>query len=564
MIIRSLLILFLTAFPAWATDYSVGPGQTYTNIVDVPWHTITAGDTVYVHYRETPYYEKILLSGKGTSGSPVRLIGVVDGSGNRPIIDGTNAVSGSNYWDPSGDTSGATGAEQNIINVHTRATNLASVHTTMGGGNFGQSSYIEIRNFEIRNSTGSYTNSFGLTATYTNDAACIGIHMTDNIIIDNNIIHNCGNGIFGAPLYYGTTSNLTVSNNHFYDNGRSGGYLEHQIYAEFDKITIEGNRIGPNISGAYGSQIKDRSAGTVIRYNDISASRSGRQLDLVETENSVENQAFQNLPYYLETFVYGNKFRIEHTDQAYFIHYGGDNSLTNSRTYLGGTLYFYNNTVVILRPYASWRVHLVDTMIGGGSESSCNGVCMIDFRNNIFASVAPTGGSGTADVCLSRDVSERWIFGNNWISPGWYWTNGSSTPPSSVIGIANMETAGSINLTDPQIFAMELLSGSAAIDNSGGLAPAVTSNTLGLDLTPVKEFVSFGVTQNRADIDDLGAYAYTGGPSPTCNDSIQNGDESGVDCGGSCPVSCSGQGQFGLSPSGGTFSLNAGGSMTLQ
>lgn len=36
-------------------------------------------------------------------------------------------------------------------------------------------------------------------------------------------------------------------------------------------------------------------------------------------------------------------------------------------------------------------------------------------------------------------------------------------------------------------------------------------------------------------IDDI---VQVGAPAPTCNDGIQNGDEEGVDCGGSCPDSC--------------------------
>ena len=35
--------------------YNVGPGQTYTELTDVPWLSLQAGDVVSIHYRNTPY-----------------------------------------------------------------------------------------------------------------------------------------------------------------------------------------------------------------------------------------------------------------------------------------------------------------------------------------------------------------------------------------------------------------------------------------------------------------------------------------------------------------------------
>ena len=45
-----------------ATDYHVGPGQTYVNIGDVAWESLLAGDTVYIHARPTPFAEKWVLN----------------------------------------------------------------------------------------------------------------------------------------------------------------------------------------------------------------------------------------------------------------------------------------------------------------------------------------------------------------------------------------------------------------------------------------------------------------------------------------------------------------------
>ena len=88
-----------------------------------------------------------------------------------------------------------------------------------------------------------------------------------------------------------------------------------------------------------GNNLKDRSAGLVVRYNWIEG--GNRQLDLVETDSAT----IQNDPAYRKTFVYGNV--LVETDGAgnrQIVHYGGDNGTTSN--YRKGTLHFYQNTLV--------------------------------------------------------------------------------------------------------------------------------------------------------------------------------------------------------------------------
>lgn len=54
----ALLVLVLAAHPAAATTYEVGPGQPYTSIGAVPWHTLGPGDLVLIHWRPTPYRKR--------------------------------------------------------------------------------------------------------------------------------------------------------------------------------------------------------------------------------------------------------------------------------------------------------------------------------------------------------------------------------------------------------------------------------------------------------------------------------------------------------------------------
>jgi hypothetical protein len=79
-----------------------------------------------------------------------------------------------------------------------------------------------------------------------------------------------------------------VRGNYFYDNGSPDSYLEHQSYTESDGVVYEYNHFGHMRAGARGSQLKDRSAGTIVRYNYIEGSPSGWMLDLVEPENGYQ------------------------------------------------------------------------------------------------------------------------------------------------------------------------------------------------------------------------------------------------------------------------------------
>src|SRR5262245_31704997 len=77
---------------AGATTYEVGPGKTYANVGDVPLEALTAGDTVLIYYRATPYKEKFVIAAVGTQSAPVTIRGVLGPNGERPILDGNGAT----------------------------------------------------------------------------------------------------------------------------------------------------------------------------------------------------------------------------------------------------------------------------------------------------------------------------------------------------------------------------------------------------------------------------------------------------------------------------------------
>ena len=83
--------LIFSSFYSFSKVYEVGPGKAYLNISDVPLETLTAGDTVRIFYRDTPYKEKFVLGAAGTEAKPVVILGVPNNTGSLPIIDGDGA-----------------------------------------------------------------------------------------------------------------------------------------------------------------------------------------------------------------------------------------------------------------------------------------------------------------------------------------------------------------------------------------------------------------------------------------------------------------------------------------
>ena len=63
-----------------------------TELEQVPWLTLTAGDVVNIFHRATPYRTKIGLRAQGTSADPVVINGVSDSNCNLPELSGQNAV----------------------------------------------------------------------------------------------------------------------------------------------------------------------------------------------------------------------------------------------------------------------------------------------------------------------------------------------------------------------------------------------------------------------------------------------------------------------------------------
>src|SRR5690606_31892153 len=158
----------------------------------------------------------------------------------------------------------------------------------------------------------------------------------------DNEITDCTHAIFSRSNeegIFGVTRNLRIAGNYMHNNGVSGSFTIHNTYVQSQNVTYEFNRYGALRSGATGNSIKDRSTGTVIRYNRIED--GARAIDLVEAEDFASVAKAD--PAYRSTFVYGNQI-VKDGRKGSTIHYGGDHAGSEAN-YRKGTLYFFSNTV---------------------------------------------------------------------------------------------------------------------------------------------------------------------------------------------------------------------------
>ncbi len=450
------LTLSVAGSAAAATTYRVGPGHPYATPSDVPWESLVAGDSVLIHARPQPYRDKWVICRTGTQAQPIVVRGIADpGRGALPLIEGANAVTRPqlNFWSEG----------RGVIKI--------------GGANSPPDlmpAWIVIENLDIKGARpeNTFTGRDGLTS-YGGNAAAIYVEKGQNIVVRGCHFHDCSNGFFCAS----ETSNLLVESNWIEDNGNVGSIFEHNNYTEALGITFQFNRFGPLRAGAGGNNLKDRSAGCVIRYNWIEG--GNRQLDLVETDFA----ALANDPRYHTTFVYGNVLYERADDgNSQIVHYGGDGG--GSAMYRKGTLYFHHNTVISKRSGNTTLLRL-----STNDESA-------DVRDNVLYVTATGNRLAMLDSNGSLDLTR------NWIKTGWVASHSGGNPDVANLGQVLGSAPGFVDFAAENF---ELADGSACLDTSVALASAAVP-----DHVPVREYVKHQTWRPRPDdgTRDLGAYEH--------------------------------------------------------
>lgn len=458
------VIFIFTPETAKAAVYEVKPGTPLDTIAEVPWATLQPGDTVLIYWRASAYKEKWVICRQGTAALPITVRGVPNASGDLPVIDGSGAVTpaGLNFWSD----------ERGVIKI--------------GGANVPADTmpkYITIENLEIRSAHPDYqlTSDTGTVMNYSSSASAIYVEKGENITVRNCRLHDSANGFFVASSDNSVSRNILVEGNYIYGNGIVGSAFQHNNYTAAIGITFQYNRFGPLRAGSVGNALKDRSAGTVIRYNWIES--GNRQLDLVDAEDSVQ---IRNDASYHKTFVYGNiLIEPDGAGNSQVSHYGGDSG--NEPTYRKGKLYFYNNTVVSTRAGNTTLFRL------STNEETC------DARNNIFYNTA-----AGANLAMLAEAGTLTV-SNNWAKSGWRNSHEGGGFGGSVT-VAGAFIIGTLpGFSDFAAQDFRLTTGSAAIDAGTALhADALPENNV------VRHYLRHQLSEARPANGalDLGAFEF--------------------------------------------------------
>jgi parallel beta-helix repeat protein len=434
------------------TVYEVGPGRQFETPSAVPWEALAPSTLVRIHARPEPYRDKWVINAAGSAEQPIVVVGVPEG-GALPVITGEDAVTRAelDYW----------GEVRGIVKI--------------GGANVGDgAAHITVACLDIQTArTGvSFSDPAGASAEYADNAACLYLEEGHHVTLEQNVIHGCGNGIFASS----GMSDVVISGNLVYDNGNAGSIYEHNSYTEATNITFEFNHYGPLCTDCGGNNLKDRSAGTVVRYNWIEG--GNRQLDLVQSDHIelIEN------PAYRETFVYGNVLvEPDGAGNSQIVHYGGDSG--EEEKYRKGTLYFFHNTVVSTRSGNT-------TLFRLSSDDE-----HVDARNNLF--YVSAGGDRLA---LLDETGSAELAGN-WLPSGWVESHGGAT--GAIVDVENL--VGQVpEFTNPMIQDYSLCGCSPCRGAAVELPPAALSQA------PQFQYVKDHSARPRLDdgAPDIGAFEY--------------------------------------------------------
>ena len=217
-----------------------------------------------------------------------------------------------------------------------------------------QPSHVVIEGLELTGASpeNTFTDKTGAVTSYLPSAAGIFVQRGDDITVRGCSIHDNNNGIFmGTGSGVDATRRVLIEANHIFENGSLTDFFHHNVYNEVEGVTYQFNHFGRPRAGAdgvvNGANLKDRSAGAVIRYNWIED--GGHLIDLVEAQEA--RDVTVGLPSFHESFVYGNVLIRNGTREGSMVHYGGDSGSVED--YRKGTLYFYENTVIVKNEGAS-------------------------------------------------------------------------------------------------------------------------------------------------------------------------------------------------------------------
>lgn len=253
------------------------------------WPTTQPGDIIQIPYRAEPYRLKIHLWH-----DRITLAGTPGPGGELPQIigDGAQEMTTPGYFSDEV----AHGA---VLTVAPPTTHPYTAPPITG---------ITLRQLDI-SMTNAGADGFnaadGSLQGWDEGAAGIALYWAAQVTVEDCVIHDAGNGIFGTGPYLGPTQvlqRIALRGNRFFDNGLEGNNHVHHTYIEADQVDYIKNSYGQLRDGAAGVALKDRSARARVLNNVIKG--GSFLLDLVEPDEGAGYLCA--LPYFGTQVVVGN------------------------------------------------------------------------------------------------------------------------------------------------------------------------------------------------------------------------------------------------------------------
>lgn len=385
--------------------YDVGSARTPT-LGEVPWTTLHPGDVVCVPYRPEPYRDKIYFLARGAPGAPIRLVGLRGPRGERPTIDGDEAVTSKLVQPTSKDSYLEAFGVVNII------THFAPPKDAPWGWHPG---WITISGLKIQHArpAAQFTDSSGAKKHYADFSASIYINPGDNVIVEDCEITESQIGVFAKSFektpgqVERVTENLTLRGNFIHDNGDEKLLGVHNVYIEARGCNIIGNYLGHK-AGLKGSNYKSRCSHERIFANWIVGGYQSL-LKLVDPQSGWDTIGVA--PDYEPTVVAGNVLVNPNEGSAVeaMVHFGGD-GYTQPERYRR-ELVFYANTVV-----APMHGHAYVHLVGLPHFTREQPTIQAWLSSNVVFNTTDGLGPGVADFSLASGAGTA-LLSHNWIGP---------------------------------------------------------------------------------------------------------------------------------------------------
>lgn len=466
-------------------DIKVGPGQAYASLGDAPFESLTKGDTVRIFWREQPYHEKLMISGIGTESAPIRVCGVPGPHGQLPVIDGQDATTRP-LLDFPFDGHQVRGL---VIIGHRHSEPWENTP-----------SYIVLEGLEVRNASPpfTFTDRSGKKLAYSNIAAGIFVERASHLTVRGCTVTANNTGMFigtggGAVAL---TQDVLIEKNYIHDNGSLADYYEHNVYNEASNVTYQFNRFGSprgGPKGVLGANIKERSAGVIVRYNWIED--GAHIMDIVDAQEAKDST--QSMPSFHSTYVYGNVIIRGAAPAGSMIHYGGDSGLTEN--YRKGTLFFYNNTVVVKNAGYGGYTRTPVFELSTNDEH-------LDSRNNIYFSTIAADDLHAIGMLGGRDGVSSGVatFAGDWVKKGW--TVYDSTLGAKSDLRAQVRDFDKMTRGDLPGFRDASTDDYALVVPGSGGTPVSLAPTVPAELLPTSEYVKHQQGRPRPEPLTLGAF----------------------------------------------------------